>query len=377
MRDMKIAVVTFREGGNEQDMCGIVTAPLYIADMLEPYARVVDVLSVRDKIPKVGQPKIWGDRVKTASDSTILNEYDYIIFTTPGKYYTTVQYNRDRERNPDKYFNYPDILKGLKTRFSFLNADEQDVNIYAYMNDFLDHEYCDGVIFLSEEMRDDTHIKYGNHNTYVLPPTPRLTDRSDVQAFTTSNLKTRSIISLSRWINCKRIAEYIQLVKDRKFLEYGIKAEIAGTCVSTFYAAMTMYPMGLTDKVGNIDPDIPFEKIHGAYDPTQLDDLLRGISFAWDFLYYARKTSISLTPRLMQTSIEAICRGCLPVVCKEFTPTWLGDDTVIRLPKDQMNDIPMIVGTMTEDERRSRIMRAWDTLYNVQTKYYRDFVEMI
>lgn len=375
MKDMKIAVVTFREGGTEQDMCGIVTAPLYIADMLSPYVKSADVFSARSKVP-LSVPKVWGERVKTADSSAVLNEYDYVIFTTPGKYYTTTQFNRDKERNPDKVYNYPTILDGLKTRFSILNADEQDINIYSYMNTFLSHEACDGVIFLSEEMRDSTLIDTNDKNVYILPPTPKLTNRDYVIGRAKSPEKTRSIISLARWINCKRIAEYLQLVKDRKFQENNISAEIAGTCVSTFYAAMTMYPMGLTDKFGNINEDIPV-LAHGSYDPTDLERLLKHISFSWDFLYYERVTAKSLKPRLMQTSIEALCQGVLPVVCEEFTPKWLGSNSLIRLPKKDMNEIPYVVGQMSDEERINRVADAYDILDTVQSKYYKDFVEVL
>ena len=376
----RLAIVTFLKGGNEHDMTGVVTAPLYMARMFRKYIPTVDVISVRDH--DMPQPRFWDANNVLSGDTDLLNTYDHVIFVTAGEYYTIKQYERDISRGEKGRMyarsKYPTVLNGLSVPFTLMTADEQDYAIYVYIDDFLSHPYCKGVMFMGEVMRDRSELLVGRDHlkSFILPPMVSLNPRKEIIDKAADKPDSKSIISLSRWIPCKRIREYLSLVKEGEFSKYDIRAEIASSAVSTYYNYTDLQPSGLTDKSGNILPEVGVIS-HGLYDPTDLPDMLRDITFTWDFLFYKKSGKMTMTPRLQQTSIEALNEGCLPVVCSQYTPDWLGYDGIIRLDKNDVHLIPSILGKMGRIERVARIDNYYQTLDSHMKKYYEDYLSEI
>lgn len=374
-----MAVVTFMKEGSKDQITGVITAPIYIARNLRRYIDKVDVISVRDSYRV--QPKFWDDNNVLSGNTDLLNQYDHVLFITAGEYYTIKQYNRDKERGPKGISyaesKYPHVLDGLNVPFTLMTADEQDSLIYAYFFDFINHPMCRGIMYLGEGMRDTVDLTPDGLSSFIVPPMLPLSPIDEIIMKVKSKPTEKKIISLSRWIPCKRIREYLTLVKEGKFKEYNISAEIASTPVSTYYIYTDLYPSGLTDKIGTILPEIDILS-HGSYEPLDLPGMLKDITYSWDFLYYKHGGRFTtMTPRIQQVSIEALNEGVLPVVCKQYTPDWLLEDGVLRLDRSEESEIPKILGTMSIDERIDRLIRFHESLDIHMTKYYEDYISEI
>ena len=75
--------------------------------------------------------------------------------------------------------------------------------------------------------------------------------------------------------------------------------------------------------------------------------------------------------------MEAFREGCLPIICKEFTPEWVGEDSAIRISKDNYTDIPKILGTMSDEERMKRLSKFYDLVNENIIARYKDISDHI
>ena len=96
----KIAVVTFHNGFAPNDIGGASSAPIYLANQLREYFDNVDLISLR-ATKNYFSP--IAEEVEYRSDASVLEDYDFVIFSSPG-----LTYEKYDENTPDKYI---DILK--------------------------------------------------------------------------------------------------------------------------------------------------------------------------------------------------------------------------------------------------------------------------
>lgn len=349
--NMKLAVVTFHNGFSPNDVGGVSSAPIYLADQLRRIFDDVDLITLRDTKSYLS-PIASG--VRFSNDPSILEEYDFVIFTIPG-----LTYEKYDERTPNKYV---DVLNHAK-KFTFIFNEENDLKMYPYHKNFVFHPNlafltfnCPGMVDSFKEYVDAIGDWEYVSFSPILPSKDVILEKAKE--------KRDQIMSTCRWTTSKRIYEYLSMSDE--FVERGIEVFAAGAHQSYWYnLKMEELP---TDKYTDL----------GYFEPSQIPALLHDVKYHWNFLFQMRGMGQRThKPRLEIATMEAIREGCLPVICEEFTPDWLGHDSAVRLSKNNYTDIPEVIGNMSDEERLGRISRLYDLVEENITKHYQDIAEHI
>ena len=334
MYDLKLAIVTFHNGFGPGEVGGVSSAPIYLRDQLSEYFKEVDLISLRDN--KNYQSPIASD-VIYHSELSVLDEYDFVIFSVPG-----LTYEKYNEATPNKYV---DVLEHAK-RFTFIFNEENDRKMYKYHENFLHHPNlsfltfnCPGMVeSFSDYVRAVGDWEYVSFSP-ILPSKEEILEKAKV--------KKDKIMSTCRWTTSKRIYEYLSMSEE--FVKRGIQVYAAGAHQSYWYnLKMAELP---TDSYTDL----------GYFEPSQIPELLNDVKYHWNFLFQIRSMGLRThKPRLEIATMEAIREGCLPVVCEEFTPDWLGKDSAIRLSKHDYTSIPDVLGNLSDEDRLDRISLLYD-----------------
>lgn len=333
--NLKLCVCTFHNGFSPNDIGGVSSAPIYLADQLRRYFSNVDLISLRstkDYLSPIASNVVY------QSNPAVLDKYDFVIFTIPG-----LTYEKYNEVTPNKYV---DVLEHAK-KFTFIFNEENDRKMYPYHQNFLHHPNlafmtfnCPGMAtifsdYIEEVCNDWEYVSFSP----ILPTKEEILEKA--------KHKENKIMSTCRWTTSKRIYEYLSMSED--FEKYGIKVFAAGAHQSYWYN------LKMAELPTHAYTDL------GYFEPSQVPELLKDVAYHWNFLFQIRGMGLRThQPRLEIATMEAIREGCLPVVCEEFTPDWLGQDSAVRISKKNYTDIPKILGNMTDEERLNRISTLYD-----------------
>lgn len=351
MINLKIAITTFHNGFAPSEVGGASSAPIYLADQLKRYFSHVDMITLRDN-KKFLSP--IAEKVVYQNDPKILEDYDFIIFSSPG-----LTYEKYDERTPDKYI---DVLDHAK-KFTFICNEENDRKLYPYHMNFLKHPNmtfvtfnCPGMIVPFQEYVD---ICGGWDYVSFSPILP-----TKEEVLEKAKNKSNKIMSTCRWTTAKRVYEYLSM--SHEFVKNGIEVFAAGAHQSYWYNL----------KMQELDTSSYTDL--GYFEPSQLPTLLADVKYHWNFLFLMKNMGFrNHNPRLEVATMEAIREGCLPVVCEETTPSWLGYNSAVRLSKVDYQMIPTVLGCMSDEERMNRISNLYDLVEENITNNYIHIVNHI
>jgi len=352
MRDnFKVCICTFHNGFGPGEVGGASSAPIYLADQLRRYIKDVDLITLRDN---KNYKSPLAEAVEYHSNPSILSNYDFVIFSSPG-----LTYEKYNEATPDKYI---DVLNHTK-KFTFICHEENDRKLYPYHMNFLNHPNMTFVMFNCPGMADcfDDYIDICGDWEYVsfsplLPPKEKILEKA--------KKKSNKIMSTCRWTTAKRIYEYLSMSDD--FVKNGIEVYAAGSHQSYWYNLKM--------------EELPTESYHdlGYFEPSQVPRLLEDVKYHWNFLFLMRNMGLrNHQPRVEIATMEAIREGCLPVLCQESTPDWLGFNSAIRVSKTNYKDLPDILGSLSEEERLERVSTLYDLVEENILSHYETIVNHI
>lgn len=351
----KLAVCTFHVDVSPNNIGGVSFVPVYNTLNLRKYIGKVDTVSIRPDSPAEEETKLWAD-VKSGGLNT-LKDYDYVIFQSLG-----LTYEKFDEKKPNKY---KDMLDQLDKKFSVVINEENDRKIYPYHMDFLNHPNCEYIIFNCPGMATvfEDWIQIKPYKVFI--PAPPLAPAEDI--FAKIMHKKRKIMSTSRWTTSKRILEFVKMKKD--FEDRGIQIATAGAHQSYWYA------LEMKEVMPNGEPD--WEDLD-YFEPHQLPEILKDAMFHWDFLFQKKGMGLRThQPRLELVTLEALNEGCLPVICEQFTPDWLGTESAVRLPKERLLDIPEVLSNIDKNQAHERIMRMYDLVQKNIFDTYEEFASSL
>ena len=349
---LKLCVCTFTK---KFSPTGIFSAPFYLTSQLRRYFKNVDLISLSSKEDYVSSI----DTIRCEKDPKVLEDYDFVVFSTPG----FVQENPDSvPRN-----KYIDILKHAK-KYTFVFNDEYDRSFYPFHQDFLSQDNLAFVTFNCPGMAEifSDYLDFYNCEWEHIGLSPIMRSKSEILRKAT--LKSNKIMSTSRWSDCKRIVEFLQLARD--FNKSGLDVYTAGSHLSHFYNMRV-------DK--EVPKDTPYTDL-GEFEPSQLPEILKDVKYHWNFLFQKRRMGLRThMPRVELATLEALNEGCLPIVCSEFTPEWLGFDSAIRVSKDDYKCIPDIVRAIdiNSNERLDRVSLLYDRVEENITNRYSGYADRI
>lgn len=293
---MKLCICTFHNGFSPNDIGGVSSAPIYLYDQLKKYFNDIDIISLR--ATKSYLSPIAEGVVTYCSDPSILENYDFVVFTTPG-----LTYEKYDEKDPTRYI---DVLNHAK-KFTFIFNEENDRKMYGWHMNFVNHPNLSFMTFNCPGMAEifSDYIKdYCNDWDYV-SFSPILPDKDTI--LEKARHKNNKIMSTCRWTTSKRIYEYLSMSED--FINNGIEVFAAGAHQSYWYN------LRMAELPSNSYNDL------GYFEPSQVPELLKDVKYHWNFLFQVRSMGLRThQPRLEIATMEAIREGCLPVICKEFTP---------------------------------------------------------
>lgn len=343
MYDIKLCVCTFHNGFSPNDIGGVSSAPIYLSDQLKRYFSDVDLITLRatkDYLSPLANSVIY------SNDPSVLDKYDFVIFTTPG-----LTYEKYNELTPNKYV---DVLEHAK-KFTFIFNEENDRKMYPYHQNFLHHPNLAFMTFNCPGMADifSDYVEIcGDHEYVSFSP---IMPAKDV-IIKKAKHKANKIMSTCRWTTSKRIYEYLSMSEE--FVKNGIEVFAAGAHQSYWYN------LKMAELPTNSYTDLDY------FEPSQVPELLSDVKYHWNFLFQIRGMGLRThQPRLEIATMEAIREGCLPVVCKEFTPDWLGLDSAIRLSKKDYTLIPDTLGKLSDSERLERVSCLYDLVDRELQRY--------
>lgn len=351
MINANICIATFYNGFSPKELVGISTAPIYLAHQLRKYFKNVDVISLRDQ-KSIESPLAY--EVIQVTDPSTLKFYDLVFFASPG-----FPYEKFDEKNPDKYL---DVLNNTR-KFSILFHGETDRSLYPYMNTFLNHPNLSFFTFncpgMSINFKDYLEVcDSWNYVSYcpILPSLDSIIEKA--------RNKENILMSTSRWTTVKRVYEMVEMAEE--FNKEGIRVYTAGAHQSYWYNLK----MQELPKESFVDLD--------SYEPSQLPEILSKVKYHWNFLFQMKNMGVRThRPRLEIATMEAFIEGCLPVVCEEFTPDWLGRDSAIRVSYKNYKEIPHILGGMTDSERFERLKILYDRIQENVIDHYNEFSNFV
>lgn len=349
---MKLCICTLHNSFAPSEVGGGSSAPIYFYDQMKKYFEDIDIITLRNNKNYLTP---FASEVKYYSDPSVLDQYDFVIFTAPG-----LTYEKYDESNPDKYV---DILNHAK-KFAFMCHEENDRALYPYHLNFLNHPNIAFVLFNCPTMATYTftdYVKLAGDWEYV-SFCPILPSKEEI--LEKAKEKVNKVMSTCRWTTSKRIYEYLSMTED--FRSYGIEVHAAGAHQSYWYNLK----MEELPSQNYID--------HNYFEPSQIPELLSDVKYHWNFLFQLRSLGLKThQPRLEIATMEAFREGCLPIICKEFTPEWVGEDSAIRISKDNYTDIPKILGTMSDEERMKRLSKFYDLVNENIIARYKDISDHI
>jgi len=349
---MKLCICTLHNSFAPNEVGGGSSAPIYFYDQMKNYFDEVDIITLRDN---KNYQTPFASEVAYRSDPAVLEKYDFVIFTAPG-----LTYEKYEEVNRNKYV---DILNHAK-KFAFMCHEENDRKLYPYYMNFLTHPNMTFVLFNCPTMATFTfpdYVETAGDWDYVsfcpiLPTKEEILERA--------KLKKDKIMSTCRWTTSKRIFEYLSMTED--FINNGIEVHAAGAHQSYWYnLKMEELPSkNYTD--------------HGYFEPSQVPELLSDVKYHWNFLFQLRGMGQKThQPRLEVATMEAFREGCLPVICKEFTPDWVGEDSAVRISKNDYTNLPSILGAMSDEERLDRLSKFYDLVEEHVLSHYAEIRDHI
>ncbi|AMM44951.1 hypothetical protein SP15_153 [Bacillus phage SP-15] len=365
---MRIGFLTFHNDYSSNKVGGVVSGPLYMVQNLrQVIGAEVDFLVVADstKRGKI-RNKAYEEDVSSflgffegtkdhESDVELLNSYDLLMFMTPGK-----TYEKFKE---EKVGQYKKVLDKLTVPFGFIVNEERDRDMYLYYTEFTDHPGCKYILYNSEDMAKD--FEDFNQGGKVVAEFQFMTPLEPLnKILEKASNKTSSVINTGRWVNRKRIVEYVELAP--KFAEVGIQPYLAGAKQNPFYSKQVdemLETQYFQDKTYQ-----DYLTYVGAYKPTkeELDGLLDDKMFHYNFVFL--RTKRKMYNRLEIATMEAFNRGCLPIVCSETSPDWV--EGALSLSRDQLEEIPSIVAGISDAERIDRLTIFYKSIRdNVEAKY--------
>lgn len=351
----KLAICTFHSDVNLNNIGGVSFVPVYNTVNLRPYFDLVDTVSVRTA-SKTQDTLLWSEMLSGGLET--LKNYDYVIFQSLGLTYEKYDIGK-----PDKYKNF---LDELDRKFSVIINEENDRKIYPYHMDFINHPNCEYLIFNCPGMVSvfTDWIKIKPYKVFL--PAPPLAGLSEVLEKASRKKEVR-ITSTSRWTTSKRIYEFVSMKSD--FEAKGIQIATAGAHQSHWYM------MEMANLMPDGKPD--WEDI-GYFEPHELPEILKSAMYHWNFLFQKKPMGLRThQPRLELVTLEALNEGCLPVICEQFTPDWLGTNSAVRLPRENMKYIPDYLSLIDYDERLLRIERMYDLVRENIHETYRDFARSL
>lgn len=344
---MKIAIATFHNNEAEQVVGGITTGPFYMKSLLQKLDDTLDV----EIVCLVKQLKTSCSGVRYISDMNELNEYDFIIFKTPG--HQLEKFNEDLAET-----RYDYLLKGLNKPFSFIVNEERDREIFPYYLQFARHPMMRFVMFNSIGMHEDFKDMYEYCEDYVEFNYAIFNNSLD-EVLEKAKAKTNKVVtSTARWVPRKRVLELTDLAPRLK--DEGFTVKIYGASQSYF----------TTQKIIVNNPDSWENK--GYYRPEDISEVLSDAQYHYNFVFLKRKTKNRIMrDRLEISTFEALNEGCLPIVCKDTSPKWITDDSAIIIGSDELEQLPEILSGITDEERLERIKLFYNLSYdNLIPNYY-------
>ena len=354
---MNIAVVTFNT--DAQHMTGIIAGPIYLWQTLNAQEGVTaDLIATHPK----GENDLDIVQYPNANECIpeYLNKYDFIIFATPGYRINDV----DSVTEP----MYTEMLTGLTTPFGITINAETDYQTYPKIiwDELTSHPYY-RVLFLNAEEshndftqilpKDGTYIEFN----FMIPMSLKEVVKNAVAKMNEPN----RIISTARWIPIKRVAELVDLAP--KFKENGIELLVAGDRRTYFYYRdiLANHPEDWTDL--------------GSFNLEDLPEMLKNVKYHYGMMFLKRitKKRTALRHRLELVTLEALMHGCLPVLCDQLAPSWIGSTgpSAIVLNKDEMDRLPDIIASISPEEYVSRVKTFYNEVrINIWSKYQDAFI---
>lgn len=348
---MKVCICTFHNGFAPNNIGGVSSAPIYLYEQLKEHFENIEIVALQSHKKHLSP---IASVVRYVADPKELANYDFVIFATPG-----MTYEKYDESTPNKYI---DILDNIK-KFTIIFNEENDRKLYPYHMNFVTHSNLAFLTFNCPGMADtfEELLNIAGAYDYVsfcpaLPSKDVILERA--------RSKKNKIMSTCRWTTSKRIYEYLSMSED--FVNHGIEVYAAGAHQSYWYNL----------KMGELPTE--FYTDLGYFEPSQLPDLLKDVKYHWNFLFQLRGMGLrSHRPRLEIATMEAFREGCLPVVCTEFTPDWLGENSAVRISKDIYTNLPVILGEMSDEERLDRMSNLYDLIQENVVRHYEGYVDRI
>lgn len=331
---MKVALVTFHNDIGQFRVGGVATGPIYFKGVLSRYTgHDPDILVVGPQHKNSG----FLDQVEFVTENVPdrLNQYEFIIFNTPG--FTYEDFDESRVGHAYDY-----VLNGLNTPFAFIVNEERDRYLYPYYMEFVEHPMLKFVLFNSIGMHEDFPEMYEKcgkwiEYNYMIPldDIDTILKRFDQKDYS-------KIISTARWTDRKRVAELAQMTPRLK--ELGFDVTIAGAAQNYFASRKVLVN---TECWTN----------RGYYTPDQLPEMLSDKAFHYNFVCTKRpRKNQIMRPRLELATYEAFNQGCLPIVCTQTSPDWVKNYCCVALDKDQLSDLPEILSKLTVGDMRVMMM---------------------
>lgn len=342
---MKLCICTLHNSFSPNEVGGGSSAPIYFYEQIKKYIPDTDIITLRNNKNYLSP---LASKVTYHDDLSVLENYDFVIFTAPGLTYE--KYDKSIEGK------YKFILDHTK-KFAFMCHEENDRKLYPYYKEFLTHPNMTFVLFNCPTMASITfpdYVDIAGDWEYV-SFCPILPSKEEI--LEKAKKKSNKIMSTCRWTTSKRIYEYLSMTEE--FIKNGIEVHAAGSHQSYWYNLK----MEELPSHNYID--------HGYFEPSQVPELLADVKYHWNFLFQLRSLGQKThQPRLEIATMEAFREGCLPVICKEFTPDWVGEDSAVRISKNDYLKLPEILGSMSDEERLDRISRLYDLIQENVIAHY-------
>jgi hypothetical protein len=260
---MNIAMMNiYSEPYGDRRTGGLITAPMHLANGTVPVA-----------FGKLKKSHVPGWKYVTSFDQ--LNDYDFIIFSSAGS-------NNDKK---DPWWF--DELPKIKIPFAVQCYSELDEKMMLYKDRFFEHPMFRLFLPIAENM------------WHVMPDIP-----THIYPCLQSEIKVREfdkesiVASTCRLTSTKRIGEFVSMAA--RFSDIGFRTQVWGAESSYFY----------TKAIKEINPG--HWEYKGLFTPDDLDDVMGPVAYHWNCRSFRVRCKFS--PRFEIATVEALERGCIPIV---------------------------------------------------------------